>query len=406
MSVFRPSAALVLLVALALAGCARSGPPAPVVYGGTTPSRIPPSVNQPAQQAGGPGMVVIKRGDTLYSIARANDVPLRELIQANNLNPPYVLRVGEALRLPNQRFHAVAAGDTLFSIARRYDVEVSSLARTNNLTPPFTIRVGQRLVLPGQVATIAQAPTVPLANPPAVAQPTPPPTTTTPSRLPGAPLADNPAAGDGGSYLGDTPGDGAPRILTPSTPQAATRPSDAEPAPQASPQASSPQAQAQPAPPPAQPAPEPRVSGSAAIATQPPPRSSDTFLMPVNGRVISRYGPKAGGLHNDGMNIAAPKGSPVLAAENGVVVYAGSELRGFGNLLLINHAGGWMTAYAHNEALLVKRGDVVRRGQAIARVGSTGSVETPQLHFEIRRNSRPVDPQPYLRNAGQAALPQ
>lgn len=127
--------------------------------------------------------------------------------------------------------------------------------------------------------------------------------------------------------------------------------------------------------------------------------------MPVNGRVISGFGPKGGGLHNDGLNIAAPRGTPVLAAENGIVVYAGSELRGFGNLLLVNHADGWMTAYAHNEALLVKRGDIVRRGQAIARVGSTGSVDTPQLHFEVRRNSRPVDPQPHVRRAGQAALP-
>jgi len=91
-------------------------------------------------------------------------------------------------------------------------------------------------------------------------------------------------------------------------------------------------------------------------------------------------------------NIAAPRGAPVLAAENGVVAYAGEELKGFGKLLLIKHSDGWVTAYAHNEALLVRRGDTVARGQAIARVGSTGNVGEPQLHFEIRKGTRAIDP--------------
>ena len=108
--------------------------------------------------------------------------------------------------------------------------------------------------------------------------------------------------------------------------------------------------------------------------------------------MVSSYGPKAGGLHNDGINIAAPKGSPVKAAENGVVAYVGAELKGFGNLVLIKHQGDYVTAYAHNDQILVKRGDIVRRGQTIARVGSTGSVDTPQLHFEIRKGSRAVEP--------------
>jgi murein DD-endopeptidase MepM/ murein hydrolase activator NlpD len=97
-------------------------------------------------------------------------------------------------------------------------------------------------------------------------------------------------------------------------------------------------------------------------------------------------------LHNDGINIAAPKGTPVRAADNGVVVYVGNELRGFGNLVLIKHADNWVTAYAHNETTLVSRGDKVKRGQAIARVGNSGSVAEPQLHFEIRQGTRAVDP--------------
>ncbi len=108
------------------------------------------------------------------------------------------------------------------------------------------------------------------------------------------------------------------------------------------------------------------------------------------------FGPKPGGLHNDGINIAAARNTPIRAAENGVVVYAGNELRGFGNLLLVRHADGWVTAYGHCEQLLVRRGAHVRRGQVIARVGSSGNVRTPQLHFEVRRGTRPVNPNEYL----------
>jgi murein DD-endopeptidase MepM/ murein hydrolase activator NlpD len=119
----------------------------------------------------------------------------------------------------------------------------------------------------------------------------------------------------------------------------------------------------------------------------------------VRGRVVSDFGPKEGGLHNDGLNLAAPRGSFVRAAENGVVAYAGNELAGFGNLLLVKHADGWTTAYAHNEALLVRRGELVKRGQPIARIGSTGNVAEPQLHFEIRRGKTPVNPRDHLETA-------
>jgi murein DD-endopeptidase MepM/ murein hydrolase activator NlpD len=121
-------------------------------------------------------------------------------------------------------------------------------------------------------------------------------------------------------------------------------------------------------------------------------RGSGKFLWPVNGKVVSPFGPKDGGLHNDGINIAAPLGTPVRAADNGVVVYAGNELRGFGNLLLVRHAGGWVSAYAHCDALLVKRGQEVKRGQVIARVGQTGNVAAPQLHFELRKGAQAINP--------------
>ncbi len=112
----------------------------------------------------------------------------------------------------------------------------------------------------------------------------------------------------------------------------------------------------------------------------------------MRGRVVTRYGPASDGRYNDGINILAPRGTPVRAADNGVVAYVGNELRGFGNLILVKHSGGWVTAYAHNQTLMVRRGDRVARGQTIAQVGSTGNVGKPQLHFEIRRGTQAVDP--------------
>ncbi len=112
--------------------------------------------------------------------------------------------------------------------------------------------------------------------------------------------------------------------------------------------------------------------------------------------MISGFGAKGGGRYNDGINIAAGSGAIIRAAENGIVAYAGNELRGYGNLLLVRHADGWISAYAHIGDFLVRRGQVVKRGQPIGRVGSSGAVNRPQLHFELRRGRRAVDPRRHL----------
>lgn len=135
---------------------------------------------------------------------------------------------------------------------------------------------------------------------------------------------------------------------------------------------------------------------SRAELAHPPARSAKRFLWPVRGRIVVGYGPRGKGRHNDGINILARRGAPVRAAANGIVAYSGNELRGFGNLLLIRHAGGWTSAYAHNQVLLVRAGDRVRRGQIISRVGKSGSVLRPQLHFELRRGKRAVNPVRYM----------
>lgn len=127
-----------------------------------------------------------------------------------------------------------------------------------------------------------------------------------------------------------------------------------------------------------------------------PPREGSRFLWPVKGDILSSYGAKDGGLHNDGINIKTRRGEPVKAADAGVVVYADDGLKGYGNLILIRHQGGWVTAYAHNDKLLVKRGDAVKRGEVISWAGVTGDVTEAQLHFEIRKGTRAVNPISYL----------
>ncbi len=120
------------------------------------------------------------------------------------------------------------------------------------------------------------------------------------------------------------------------------------------------------------------------------------FRWPIRGRVISEFGKQANGTKNDGINLSVPTGAAIVAAESGTVVYSGNQLKGFGNLVLIRHKNGWSTAYAHVSKMLVKKGQVVRRGQVIAKAGQTGSVSTPQLHFEIRRGTTPYDPRKIL----------
>ena len=142
---------------------------------------------------------------------------------------------------------------------------------------------------------------------------------------------------------------------------------------------------------------EPKTTASIPKQEEEATTASDKadFRWPARGRVISGYSGKGG---NEGINIAVPEGTPIKAAEGGTVAYAGSELKGYGNLVLIRHPNGYVSAYAHNGELKVKRGDTVKRGQVVASSGQTGNVSSPQLHFELRKGSAPVDPTPYLNN--------
>jgi murein DD-endopeptidase MepM/ murein hydrolase activator NlpD len=269
----------------------------------------------------------------------------------------------------------VQRGQTLSGIAQTYHVPMRVLADANGIPPPYHIQVGRTLIVPGAsqprppVPPIAALPPTGSQDATASAARTEPPTTPPPK--PPVISAALP-----------------PPSSTPSAPS-----STAEIAvPAANPAPASVVSPAAPVPKESAFAPEPPAASNPAPAS----RGGSAFLWPVRGRILAAYGSKADGTHNDGINIGAPKGAAVQAADAGVVAYTGNELRGYGNLILVKHPNGWISAYAHCDLILVKRGEKVVRGQVIARVGSTGNVGESQLHFELRRGNHPVDPREFL----------
>lgn len=369
---FSVTALLLIAGALALGACSRDGGPVVRIYDGSaqTGAATGAASAAPQRDAGAVpvavspnGVHIVRRGQTLYSIARAYNAPLRALIVENGLAPPYRLEIGDRLRVPQAESYRVRPGDTVYGVSRDFGVSMTELVRLNGIAEPYTIRVGQRLLIPGRVSVDsarAEAPPSPDAQ--TVAE-----RAQTALRRPDA----EPAPAEEAAAARRQPPERSNAL-----PDRAFRVTDAgDPRPRVKP--------------------EPPRRALASIA-QPPARAASRFLWPVEGRIVSRFGPKGKGLHNDGLNIAAPRGAAVRAAENGVVAYAGTELKGFGNGVLVKHADGYMTFYAHNDAVLVARGQTISRGQTIARVGSSGNVDQPQLHFQIRRGREALNPERLL----------
>jgi len=357
------------------------------------PPKAPEQASQSGESAstfaGAPTTYIVAPGENVFSIARKLNVPIRSLLEVNRLGPPFKLSTGQRLIVPVPGRHIVTRGETVYSISRRYHVDMASLMQTNRIEEPYRIAVGQVLTLPGSnnpfaaatsrardaAVLAAQAPVAPQS------------TTDTPETQSAA----------NQSKTQTVP---VPRLKPGNIPKPART---GEPAPRAAPAVT---VTAETAKAPAVPKAAAQQSAQAAVpkpvrrpplgAPNPPPRSSGKFLWPLEGKILSSYGSKGSGVHNDGINIESPSGTTVRAAENGVVAYSGNELRGFGRLLLIRHSGGWVTAYAHLGQVMVSRGDTVERGQAIAKVGRTGNVSRPQLHFEIRKGTRAVDPRKLL----------
>ncbi len=274
----------------------------------------------------------------------------------------------------------VERGNTVSGIAARYGVPTRAIIDANHLVSPYWLEVGQTLTLPGAKSAYAAnyAPTYAGAPPP------PPPPYYARWHQPRPPVrtaeAPPPASSSTTARI-DSPEVPPPEGHATCMAEAATekQPSAVHPATAV-------------IAPPSRDAPPPTIS------------TAHGFIWPVRGRVVEGYGTGHNGTQNDGINIAARVGAPVYAAAGGEVVYVGNELRGYGNLVLIKHQDGFLTAYAHNSALLVHKGEHVARGQTIARVGATGEVHEPQLHFEIRQGRSPVDPMQYLPPEQQASI--
>lgn len=325
--------------------------------------------------------VTVESGDTLYKISKKYNTTVDELAGLNDLSQPYLLSVGQKLRIkqpqktisrvqeksddvlnitkPQQAVQnvtrvqlkdiTVARGDTLYSVSRMYAIPVNDLAVINNLKPPFTLSVGQKL----------RVPDLEIVSEKKLSQPTEKKSDVAVKEKQG--VVDNKKTAT---------------VQEKQTNVKATEQKDVVAKKQ-----------------------QPKKISSDPSKKLPKivERSSSKFSWPLRGKILSDYGAKSNGLFNDGINISGTRGANVVAAENGVVAYAGNEVKGMGNLIIIQHSGGWMTVYAHLDSMNVKRGSKVSVKQKIGTVGETGKVDKPQLHFEIRKGTKAYNPNVYLK---------
>lgn len=313
------------------------------------------------------GMHTVLAGDTVYNIAQRYNLALQDVINANNLQAPYALAHGVRLKLTPPQSYKVRDGDTVESVARMFSTSPSQLTRLNKLQAPYKLAAGESLRLP---PSIKSAP--PLMTSEMLAQ---------------RGMSAHPATQSGSAAYEE------PVEMAAAAPATVEREVLSSPGPVTAEPLSVP-------PMPQTVASAPSQKAVSAATTAVPARAGSKFIWPVDGPILSSYGPKADGRSNDGVNIKAAKGTPVRAAENGVVVYSGNDLPGYGNLVLLRHADRWMTAYGHLDSVVAQKGMMINSGQAIGTVGTTGSVDGPQLHFEIRRGTEALNPEPYLARQG------
>ena len=404
-------------------------------YGGffeDVPEKIEPKVSD--NKKADVDEIVIAKGDTLYSIAKKYDTSVDELAKINSLKSPYTLSIGQKLRvragavvqpkiaqpkienvISEERVAQIKAqtatpekspdttnvseikpntvkrvdlqeivvnrGDTLYSISRQYQIPVNDLAVMNKLSSPFTLSVGQKLKVPkldnvevrsaNEIKKIKSDVAVKETKTTKVAK-------TDKKITPAKPVADKKAEvkKDTAKKAQTKPEKNAKKA---SNTNKTAAPVVAEKTPNKTVQktkiSSNPKQQL------------PKIAA----------RSSSKFSWPIRGKILSQYGSKSKGLFNDGINIAASQGAAVKAAENGVVAYAGNEVKGMGNLIIIQHSDGWMTVYAHLDSMSVRRGSKVSVGGVIGKIGKTGKVDKPQLHFEIRKGTKAYNPMSYLK---------
>jgi murein DD-endopeptidase MepM/ murein hydrolase activator NlpD len=313
---------------------------------------------------GPPKVYTVKSGDALDGIARDMGLTRKELADLNDLKAPYLIKPGQKLTGPKSKAKAyvVVSGDTLSAIGRRFSVSAQAIADANDIERSDPIRPNQKLVLPDgykdlgaqRVLVTPSAPSTTYSSP--TPTPTPAPTYTPPSPTP-------------------TPSTSV--YNRPSQSAAQVQPSTPTPTPTPAPT---------PTPRPAAPAITPAAPASSQIQTL----GRGKFIWPLRGRVISGFS-AAGAMANKGLNISAASGTTVRATAAGQVIYAGSQLSDYGNLVLIQHADGFISVYAHLSRILVQNKAEVRQNQEIGEVGQTGGVTEPQLYFEMRFAARETD---------------
>lgn len=312
--------------------------------------------------------VIVKKGDTIFSLSKKHKKSVKDLININNLKSPYLLSIGQKIKLVDIKNFTkkneienikevkqikpeiikpvvvskkqlieikVENKETLYSLSRKYSIPVNELAVINKLSPPFILIPGQVLKVPKISSVDKQTDTIKVIDK---------------NKMSKFVYAPKIAIHKENKYnkehkkevkkISSDPKQKLPIIAN---------------------------------------------------------RSSNLFSWPLRGKILSAYGIKSNGLFNDGINISGNIGTKVSSSENGVIAYAGNELKGMGNLIIIQHSGGWMTVYAHLDTMKVRRGIKVRVGDTIGTVGKTGKVSSPQLHFEIRKGSKAYDPYKYLK---------
>ena len=365
------------------------------LYGGNT---VLDEEKRPEPKKESSDVIIVAKGDTVYSLARKNNMSISEFAKINNLHEPYTLSIGQKLttkrsanmvdkkEVPNviavekvkeTKAEKVAVkdsvkptpkrvdlqeitvqkGDTLYSLSRKYEIPVNDLAVMNKISSPFDLAAGQKIKVPKlenvKTASVSEIKTT-ASGSAKVAKITPAKKTV---RLP-------------------TTKDTKSATVVKKASEVKSQNTVAAKSTKAQQKISS----------------NPKKQLPKVVA-----RSNSKFSWPIRGKILSAYGAKNNGLFNDGINIAASQGAAVKAAENGVVAYAGNEVKGMGNLIIIQHSDGWMTVYAHLDSMSVKRGARVNVGTQIGRVGKTGKVDQPQLHFEIRKGTKAYNPTKYLK---------
>ncbi len=297
--------------------------------------------NTNRQNDEGEKKIVVESGETLYGVAKKHSLVLRDLIEVNKLTPPFILKAGSTLTIPKPIYHEVKNSDTLYSISREHQINIDQLYQLNNLNRDSNIKVGQKIRITKFIENaINQSNNDNLVE------------------SNGKSTQDNIIKNK--NYSTNNTVEFANKIST---------------------------------------KPNPKINESNEGDSRIIENSLDKvnhFIWPLKGEVVSQFGPKQGGLYNDGINIKAIQGSIIKTSDAGIVAYVGNELKSYGNLIIIKHKNGWISAYAHLSKISVQNGQKIQPETIIGEVGKSGNVKFPQLYFSLRKGRDAVNPENYL----------